>query len=297
MSDSTDESATTSTKGLLDELQPIVGEIAKATIGEVGIFGCALRASVAKSYEFTSLVFQEQPPVQGFFITATLRGICEDLIAFTFLEGLEPEQRNKALSLLMRLNLAESVRAQSEFFADMRPWQPVVQPSKNNSDFEKELRALSAKLGWKGRQAWPSVWHMAKAASLEPLYTYLYSATSKWVHFSPQVLLRMGWGGDTLNELGDHTKWTFTTANFTKYYVYFNQTYALMLFLQLLRGPASPLFPDSAQRIVSALQLQLDEPLRWPEAVTFEELNLQGPKEVMRVLYRSMHDVMVGAAD
>jgi hypothetical protein len=282
---------------LLDDLQPIVSETTRATIGEKGIFGCALRASIAKSYEFTSLAYQEPPPAHGFFVTATLRGICEDLIVFTFLDGLGAEERNKALSLLMSLNLAEGIRAQSEFFADMRPWQPVVQPSKKNSDKEQELRALSGKLGWKGRQPWPTVWHMAKAASLHPLYSYLYSATSKWVHFSPHILLRMGWGGNTLDDLGDHTEWTFTTANFAQYYVEFNQIYSLMLFLQLLRGPASSLLPDSAQGTISALQSKLDEPLRWPEAVTFEELNLQGPKFVMRALYRAAHGVMVDTAD
>lgn len=173
MSESTVAAATTSTNDLLDGLQPIVSEITRATIGEKGIFGCALRASIAKSYEFTSLAYQEPPPAQGFFITATLRGICEDLIVFTFLDGLGADERNKALSLLMSLNLAEGVKAQSEFFAAMRPWQPVVQLSKNNSDKEQELRALSAKLGWKGRQAWPTVWYMAKAASLHTLYSYV----------------------------------------------------------------------------------------------------------------------------
>lgn len=297
MSESTVAAATTSTNDLLDGLQPIVSEITRATIGEKGIFGCALRASIAKSYEFTSLAYQEPPPAQGFFITATLRGICEDLIVFTFLDGLGADERNKALSLLMSLNLAEGVKAQSEFFAAMRPWQPVVQLSKNNSDKEQELRALSAKLGWKGRQAWPTVWYMAKAASLHTLYSYLYSATSKWVHFSPHILLRMGWGGDTMDDLGDHTEWAFTTANFAQYYVEFNQTYSLMLFLQLLRGPASSLLPDSTQGTISALQSKLNEPLRWPEAVTFEELNLQSPKAFTRVLYRAAHDVMIGGAE
>ena len=296
MSESAEVAATKSTKALLDALHPIVSEITRATIGEKGIFGCALRASVAKSYEFSSLAYQEPPPPHGFFLTATLRGICEDLIVFTFLDGLGVEERNKALSLLMSLNIAEGVKAQSAFFAETRPWQPVVQPSKKNSDKEQELRALSAKLGWKGRQAWPTVWYMAKAASLHALYSYLYSATSKWVHFSPHILLRMGWGG-TKDDLGDHTEWTFTTANFEQYYVEFNQTYSLMLFLQLLRGPASSLLPPTVQSTISALQSHLDEPLRWPEAVTFEELNLQGPKIFMRTLYRAAHDVMVGAVD
>ncbi len=296
ISESTETVAATSTKILLNEFQPIVREITRATIGEKGIYGCALRASIAKSYEFTSLAYQEPPPSHGFFITATLRSLCEDLIVFTFLDGLGVEDRNKALSLLISLNIMEGVKAQSEFFGETRPWQPVVQLTEEN-DFneEQELRILSAKLGWKGRQAWPTVWYMAKAASLHVLYSYLYSATSKLVHFSPHILLRMGWGG-TIDDIGDHTEWTFTTENFKQYYTEFNQTYSLMLFLQLIRGPAATLLPSSAQSIISTLQSHLDQPLRWPEVVTFEELNMQSPKFLMRVLYRAAHEAKIGAS-
>ena len=283
-----------STRTLLDELQTILCDITRASIAEKGIFGCALRASIAKSFEFTSLAHQDPPPVHGFFITATLRGICEDLIVFTFLDRLSVDDRNQALSLLMSLNIAEGIKAQSEFFGATRPWQPVVQPPKQKKiDEEQKLRALSAKLGWTGRQPWPTVWHMAKEASLHALYSYLYSATSKWVHFSPHILLRMGWGG-TSDDVDDHTEWTFTTTNFSQYYIEFNQVYSLMLLLQLLRGPAAGLLSNRAQNVIAVLQLHLDEPMRWPETVTFEELNLQGPNYIMRTLLRAAHDTKSG---
>ena len=88
----------------------------------------------------------------------------------------------------------------------------------------------------------------------------------------------------------DHTEWTFSTANFTQYYFEFNQVYSLMLLLELLRGPGANLLPPSAENIVNALQLCLDEPIRWPEAVTFEELNLHGPKTIARILMRAAHN-------
>ena len=208
-----------STRALLDELKVTVDDIARATIRDKGIYGCALRASVAKSLEFALLAYQDPPLAHSFFITATMRGICEELITFTFLERLSEDERNEALSLLMRGQIAEGVNAQSEFFGLNRPWQPVVQPPKQRrADTDQKLRSLAARLGWRGRQPWPTVWHMAKVTHLHDLYTYLYSATSKWVHFSPQILLRMGWGG-TEDDVGDHTKFTFTTANFSQYYV------------------------------------------------------------------------------
>ncbi|MCS2609286.1 DUF5677 domain-containing protein [Halomonas dongshanensis] len=278
-----------SAQSMLDELSIVIDQLTRATINDKGIFGCALRACVAKSFEFTSLAHQKPPPPHGFFITATLRGICEDLITFSFLNDLSEVDRVEALHLLMSTNIAEGINAQSAFFKAMRPWQPVVQPPKIEKDTEQRLRVLSAKLGWSGRQAWPTVWYMAKATNLHDLYSYLYSTTSKWVHFSPQILLRMGWGG-TLEDVGDHTEWVFSTKNFTQYYVEFNRTYSLFLLLRLFRGPAASLLPDGAAKIIDALESFLNEPLRWPEAVTYEELNIDGPKSFMRILLRAAHE-------
>lgn len=280
---------------ILNELSIVVDQLARATIKDKGIFGCALRACVAKSFEFTLLAHQDPPPPHGFFITATLRGICEDLIAFSFLNDLAAADRVEALQLLMSANIAEGVSAQSAFFTAMRPWQPVVQPPKVKKDTDQKLRALSAKLGWSGRKAWPSVWHMAKATSLHELYNYLYSATSKWVHFSPQILLRMGWGG-TPEDVGGHTEWVFSTKHFSLYYVEFNRIYSLFLLVRLFRGPATSLLPNDAARLIDALEGVLDETLRWPEAVTYEELNIDGPKSFMRILLRAAHEAKKGAA-
>ncbi|MBH0183558.1 MAG: hypothetical protein HP490_18295 [Nitrospira sp.] len=131
---------------------------------------------------------------------------------------------------------------------------------------------------------------MAKASSLEPLYSYLYAATSIGVHFSPHILLRMGWGGKP-GDVGDETEWTFTTNNFSQYYAEFNQVYALMVLLRFINGPAADILPPKAVSIVATLKSCLDIPLRWPEDVTFEEMNLKGPGSIQRILLRAAHDI------
>lgn len=280
-----------SVQSLLDELRPILSGVTKASLGGVGIHGCALRAAVAKSFEFAAFVHREPSLDHGFFITSTLRGLCEDLIVLSFLTPLSASERNEAVSLLMAKNVADGIAAQSAFFKSMRPWQPVLQPPpKTSTDTEGRLRALAKTLGWTGKQPWPTVWFMAKASSLAPLYSYIYAATSKWVHFSPHILLRMGWGG-TSNAVGDDTEWSFTTSNFTQYCAEFNQVYALMLFLHLVTGPATSLVPSDAASMLSALKAQLDSPLRWPEDVTYEEMNLKGPGSLQRILLRAAHEV------
>ena len=286
-----------SVQSLLDELRPILSGVTKASIRGAGIYGCVLRASVAKSFEFAELVHCESSLDHSFFMTSTLRGICEDLIVLSFVAQLSPAERDEVVELLMVKNATDGMAAQSAFFKSIRPWQPVLEPQlEAPTDKEVRLNTLAHKLGWRGGKPWPTVWFMANACSLKPLYSYIYAATSKWVHFSPQVLLRMGWGqGSTLDDVSDDTEWSFTTTNFAGYYSEFNQTYALMLLLHLVRGPARCIVPSDTASTISALKTHLDSSLRWPEDVTFEEMNQKGPSSFQRILLRAALDT--GSAD
>jgi hypothetical protein len=100
----------------------------------------------------------------------------------------------------------------------------------------------------------------------------------------------MGWG-ETPGVVGNDAGFAFTTNNFSQYYAEFNQVYALMLFLHLASGPAASIVPRDATSILSALKTRLDSPLRWPEDVTYEEMNCEGPGLVERILLRVAHDV------
>lgn len=275
----------------------VIGELARslapallASISRAGCFGCVLRAAVAKSLEFAAVTWREPPPTKGFFQTATLRGICEDLIVLQFIGKLNADDQNRIAQLLMKTAVAEGLAAQAAFIGALRPWQPILPANLLGSvqDREQEIRGIAAKLGWTGRTPWPSVWFMAKACSEESLYSYLYSATSKWVHFSPQVLLRMGWGGSK-SDVNDQTEWHFTTAHFEQYYKEFNRTYSLYLLIRLLDGPAAALVPPRVPRLLDQLRSELEEQLRWPEAVTFEEMNAEVPGPIVRILLRVAH--------
>jgi len=273
---------------LLRDLSTSVRELSRGSIDSIGLYGLSLRAAVAKATEFATFAWSDPSPSHPFFMTATLRGVCEDLIVLSFLERLSPADRVESVKLLARLNLTEGVASQVAFFDAERPWQPVVSGPVETEVVEREIRAFSERaFSWKGRQAWPSVWHMAKECGMTPLYAYLYSATSRWVHFTPQLLLRMGWGGGP-EDNSSATEWKFTTTNFEPYYIDFNRTYALYLLIRLLRGPGRALLialPDL--KLVDDLEETLEDILRWPEAVTFEELNLKGPPPIMRILYKA----------
>jgi hypothetical protein len=269
---------------LLLELKPALSSLAKGSIDSEGPYGCALRASLAKSFEFTILAHQQKRDDQSFFKVSTLRGICEDLIVLTFVGRLDFAERNEVISLLLSKSIAKGIEAQSAFFGRRRPWQPVLHPN-TNSDLstESRLRELARDLGWSGKKSWPSVWFMAKAVAQEELYKYIYAVTSKQVHFSPHILFRMGWGG-VQGSVGNTTAWEFTTTNFIQYYAEFNEVYSLMLFLDFVKGPAAALMPPESASIISALQSWLSSILRWPEDVTFEEMNLRSPGFISRLL-------------
>lgn len=275
---------------MLMEFHGEVHAIGTGSVEENGVFECLLRAALVKSYEYTSFVNSMHGESHSYFTTPTLRGLCEDLIALTFIGSLDESDRNSVAVLLLKKNVVEGIETQHSFFKEHREWQPVLGPSgKGSEEIERDLEKISARLGWKGRSPWPSVSYMAKASSLESVYNYIYSATSKWVHFSPHVLMRTGWGGDK-ESISNITKWKFTTSNFTGYYRDFNRTYSLMLFIRLIKGPARALISEEMRSKIVELEAKLNEPLRWPEAVTFEEMNKQEPNAFFRMLLRAAHE-------
>jgi len=180
----------------------------------------------------------------------------------------------------------EGLAAQEEYFSEERPWQPIVLNKASAEVLDKQLRTISMSLGWTGRSAWPSVSFMAKQSSLTSIYNFFYSATSKWVHFSPHILTRMGWGGSEEDNSLD-TEWHFAKSNFAGYYAEFNRVYSAQLFARLLKGPANTLLDTQTEKAVNDLMEVIQSQLRWPELVTYEELNLEGPSTALRIVLRA----------
>ena len=53
----------------------------------------------------------------------------------------------------------------------------------------------------------------------------------------------------------------------------------------------TPYVLSDAASMLLALKGQLDGPLRWPEDVTYEEMNLKGPGSLQRILLRAAHEI------
>ena len=119
---------------------------------------------------------------------------------------------------------------------------------------------------------------MATDAALVELYEYLYSATSDMVHFSPHNLLRSGW---SKKETPYHH---FDIQNFHKYYNLFNHFYGSYLFVLFSKTFKKELWiKKTANTIIKKIEEDILGIARWPELVTFEEMNVPNVEAIRLV--------------
>ena len=243
-------------------------------------------AAIAKCLEFNLASFGNTDNDTAFFNASGLRGICEDFIALKyFRDVIDPKDTQEILFAWAMKQMADGVEKQSIFFKSNRPQQPVISYSDKYKTMSKsnntKLKSYRSKYGW--AQNSPRIIDMADACSLRPLYDYLYSATSKSVHFSPHFFLRMGWGDTETDDPSFH----FSTKNFAKYYVDFSRFYGTFLFINFCETFGDNLgISDKLIDFLIVLKEYLENIIRWPEIVTFEEMNLSPPN------YGAIHSLM-----
>jgi hypothetical protein len=272
-------------KDVLAELSDCAKRVTTSSLdGGRRAFDAALAAAFAKSYEFCRFAHGEHGSVEPFFGTGALRSICEDLIALKFIHGMDVHDRSPFVMALSMFEQFRSADAQESFFTHERKSQPILSTKliqEVGQRSEQELKSYKAKYGWQSRNLMPSTFQMAKHVGLDTLYRYLYHATSEWVHFKPRVLLRMGWGTSNAED----AEFQFSTRNFHLYYFEFNRFYSVYLFILFIDTFETELSTsDDAVALVAELREFVDEYLRWPELVTFEEMNTKGPSEIIRLL-------------
>lgn len=229
---------------------------------------CAYSKSIGFALEIENSTFENKP----FWISSTLRSICEDLIVLSFVEKNFQFQSDEIIKLQLNIDTKKSLEAQEEFYSKYRPQQPVVLPKSSNSNPEDKLRLIYRNHIQGNRQYKPSVWAMAKDQDLDVLYSYLYHATSRFVHFSPNTLLKMAWY-DPENE-----KSQCDPNSFSNYYYQFVKFYSAQLLSSLInRFPEKIKIEDKLKKSIKERLEEVNSIQRWPELVTFEELNADSP--------------------
>jgi hypothetical protein len=263
----------------------------KTSVGGIrsdGLFVLCLKASLAKCYEFNIAARTHKQDDSAFFLVPALRGICEDLIVLKFINGLPSADRENLVGLLMAYDVHSRVDTQSKFFAEVRPQQPVLRLRNVDrvlAETERKIREVWNRHGWPNmrRGTMPPVRQIAERlgqSALATLYDYLYRFTSGTVHFNVQSLLRSGWGDSP-------ERCCFSTTHFQRYFSAFASVYGAFLFCVFFEFFKPHLRPTAkVSRIISAIRQDIILEPRWPEMVTFEEMNIQPPEDrgILRVV-------------
>jgi hypothetical protein len=260
-------------------------------------FSCCLKAAISKCLDFNKSAHSHRKlDGEGYLFVSGMRGMCEDLIVLRFLAQIEDERRKEFLNALIQKNFSDGIAAQSKFFKANNSLQPVVGADISEQEIGARVVASNDRLRGACKQMdfdrIPSVAKMARTVGLIATYEFIYFLTSNFVHFNPQALMRMGWG--TVAEVEGNKRLSnvkFSTSHMGGYYRNLSKFYGTILlvgFVHLLKG-----IPNFAAIDLTAELNQIDSAIaaldRWPEAVTFEEMNIRPP---LFFLVRAFREVM-----
>lgn len=259
-----------------------------------GIFQTMLRASLVKAFEYARFCNRIKPSKANeacYFMASTLRGVCEELIVLRFIRQLPESERDEVIAIEMARSLAKAVSEQAKFFKAVRPFQPVLDFQPEDATVQKQRDRID-EIGrtshvWKPNKGkLPPTEQMSQTVGMRPIYDYFYRISSDVVHFNPRIAFRSGWGNDKDGRTG-----RFSTANFARYYLFYGQIYGVFLLTQFCRSFEKELaLSKSFMKKLDGISLQLAEIIRWPEAVTFEEMNLREPGWFLRTVLKVAHD-------
>ena len=288
----------------LEELQHLMDRIATIRFDPWRPYVACLRSSCCRAFEFVKLASQQEPD-EAFFLTPALRPIAEDVIFFRFLSSCPEEDREMVVRHLITLDVGEKLAYQERFFHTFRPFQGVVPASiltkERNEELKGELCDFWRRNGWPNFRETtliPPVREMAQKSDpglLEIVYDFIYRLASGEVHSSPRGLLRLAWGEAQSSE-EPPLESRFSTKNLGLYHLKASQiygTYLLTLWFELFGEGLS--LDDQERDALTNLRRHILQDLRWPEMVTFEEMNWPVPKPsgILVVASATMHaDIM-----
>jgi hypothetical protein len=246
----------------VDRLSDLVDRHREVDI-KSGVFAVAVHAAIAKAYDFLVWSLDKKAKSSKDFLSlATLRSICEDLIGLSFLAQYPKEVRDEVVTLIMMAEVSETAAAQRRFFGAYRGKKQLVYSRElSGREFADCRKRVTELIGMEPMRygLLPSVNKMAQAVSLSELYQFLYHGTSRFVHFSP--------------------RFKFSAKNFQDYYREFGFFWGHWLLVLLVRlNVTAGLMEKVALEYADTIESALKEWVRWPELVTFEEMNIK-PEE------------------
>ena len=222
-----------------------------------------------------------------FFLAANCRAICEEMIYVAFFRSLDSRDANEIAVAFSEVEHRKSILAQTRFFAINNSLQPthggLVPAAEQEQDLcsaEQILSQLWSQHGFSGSRR-ITVRDVCRRVCLHTTYDYVYHMTSNYVHFNPSHLFKMGWGPM-------EGPFTFSVKHFDKYYRHVARFLGAMLFMGYVLMFPKRLSDDLSKEYIETVTSTLESNIRWPEIVTFEEMNQQPPKNIFHRALMSM---------
>lgn len=198
----------------------------------------------------------------GHLAVGYVRPACEEYIWLAYLKSVD---KGKARLLASSIALEESTRSISAQHRHMGadgmvslgfPEKFLAENETRGRTARVHLKALGAELGWptdsKGRQRGrlPSSDWVADRIGQKRLYDYLYSASSRMLHFSVSEITRRGWGSAGAEQVlrFDHPDYVAYRTDFALSW----QVYLLTQTAGILRIAAGPIMNEAEGKAMAS---------------------------------------------
>ena len=282
----------------LDPLRSFVERTSVVRFPMRRLFSACLKASFISTFELVDFVSKQNADI-AFFLPPALRRPTEDVIFLRFISKIPHEEREKFIRDMMNLGTARNLKWQRLFFEKFRPFQPILKEIKEQTDIaqiEDTVQSFWRKNGWlKFRidtKLHPPVRQIAEKSDpglLDIVYDFIYRLTSGTVHFNPQILLRSGWGS-TRKEV------VVSPVNMGPYYLAVSQIYGSFILCLYFEFFGRFLKPNREEKeAIKELRKHLLGIPRWPEIVTYEEMNIPIPNPGFwpRALIHALYSIIM----
>lgn len=186
------------------------------------------RAAITRQREALDALVNLCETGHSAFAVCLLRPAYEELVWLEYLNK-HSDIANDLLVKTVRHGIAESLKAQDEYLGrkEMRRLGFSMRFLKfhlaNEQTLKMALRHLGSRLGWRNGAYSPSFAFLSRQVGREKEYSYIYHATSRFVHFSPHELVRRAWGNPTEVTIG--------SAHFVGYWSAFSLHWGLRIYI------------------------------------------------------------------
>ncbi|MGN7780475.1 hypothetical protein ACTJJE_13255 [Mycolicibacterium sp. 22603] len=185
--------------------QPIISRSPRLRSGDVESDFLLLGSRFALTRQFEAIVaaLQLAKVTLGHHSVSFVRPGLEEYLWLTYFARLDPGVASQLYVTLGVNDVLRSAEAVHGYIGDDGMTNAGFPPGfhtfvvQRRAELTQKIRGFNQQLGWPGRPPVASMEWIAGQVGERDLYAYLYSATSRSVHFSAGEGLRRGWGDPT----------------------------------------------------------------------------------------------------